>query len=156
VLGAAFKPNSDDIRDSPALHVAASLKQQGAEVRVHDPQAIENARAAFPALDFATDVEKVLEGAHLVLHLTEWEEYRTLDPSVLLDFVATPRLLDGRNALDLERWRQAGWTVRAPGRSQTAADQTVIGNPLPSAPSSRDISATLKCPSLQYVDQPTR
>jgi UDPglucose 6-dehydrogenase len=116
VLGAAFKPDSDDIRDSPALDVAASLHAEGAEVRVHDPQAVENAREAFPSLDFTTEVAKVTEGAHLVLHLTEWQEYRSLDPSSLLDLVATPRLLDARNALDLERWRHVGWIAQALGR----------------------------------------
>ena len=116
VLGAAFKPDSDDIRDSPALDVAASLRSQGAEVRVHDPQAVENARAAFPSLDFSTEVAKVTEQAHLVLHLTAWQEYRTLDPSFLLDLVAEPRVLDARNSLDLDRWRHAGWTVQALGR----------------------------------------
>ncbi|WP_214370092.1 UDP-glucose dehydrogenase family protein [Pseudonocardia sp. H11422] len=117
VLGAAFKPDSDDVRDSPALNVAATLQLQGAQVRVHDPEAIDNARALFPTLDYALDVEKACERADLVLHLTEWREYRELDPTVLAKVVRVPRVLDGRNALDVDRWRDAGWTVRALGRA---------------------------------------
>ncbi|MDQ1644694.1 MAG: UDPglucose 6-dehydrogenase, partial [Cryptosporangiaceae bacterium] len=117
VLGAAFKPDSDDVRDSPALNVAASLQLQGAQVRVHDPEAIDNARAVFPSLDYVLEAEKACEGAHLVLHLTEWAEYRELDPARLRDIVCVPVILDGRNALDAARWRTAGWTVRAPGRA---------------------------------------
>ncbi|MBV8539410.1 MAG: UDP-glucose/GDP-mannose dehydrogenase family protein [Pseudonocardiales bacterium] len=117
VLGAAFKPDSDDIRDSPAVSIAAGLQLQGAHVRVHDPQAIDNARAAFPGLDYALEVGKACEQADLVLHLTEWQEYRQLDPAQLAEVVRATRILDGRNALDVRRWRQAGWTVRALGRS---------------------------------------
>jgi UDPglucose 6-dehydrogenase len=116
VLGAAFKPDSDDVRDSPALNVAAAMQLQGAQVRVHDPEAIDNARALFPTLEYAREVEKACEQANLVLHLTEWREYRELDPTALADVVRTPRLLDGRNILDITRWRGAGWTVKAPGR----------------------------------------
>jgi UDPglucose 6-dehydrogenase len=117
VLGAAFKPDSDDVRDSPALNIAATLQLAGAQVRVHDPEAIDNARALFPTLDYALDVEKACERADLVLHLTEWREYRELDPAVLTKVVRSPRILDGRNALDTARWRHAGWTLRALGRS---------------------------------------
>ena len=117
VLGASFKPDSDDVRDSPALNIAAALQLQGAQVRVHDPEAIDNARALFPTLDYALDVEKACERSDLVLHLTEWRAYRELDPAVLATVVRTPRLLDGRNALDAGAWRAAGWTVRALGRS---------------------------------------
>jgi UDPglucose 6-dehydrogenase len=117
VLGAAFKPDSDDVRDSPALNIAATLQLAGAQVRVHDPEAIDNARALFPTLDYALDVEKACERADLVLHLTEWREYRELDPAVLAKVVRNPRILDGRNALDTARWRNAGWTLRALGRS---------------------------------------
>jgi UDPglucose 6-dehydrogenase len=118
VLGAAFKPDSDDVRDSPALNIAATLQLQGAQVRVHDPQAIDNARGLFPTLDYALDVDKACERADLVLHLTEWRQYRDLDPVQLAEVVRVPRILDGRNALDLQQWRQAGWTVRALGRPQ--------------------------------------
>ena len=120
VLGAAFKPDSDDVRDSPALGVAAAVQLQGARVRVHDPAAMDNARALFPALEYAPDVEKACEHADLVLHLTEWSDYRELDPSALAKVVRQPRVLDGRNALDVQMWRAAGWTVRALGRANTA------------------------------------
>ena len=116
VLGAAFKPNSDDVRDSPALSVAAALQSHGAQVRVHDPEAVENARGAYPHLNYTTEVDKVFEGAELTLHLTEWQEYRQLDPAHLSTLVTAPRILDARNTLDIDHWRAAGWTVRAMGR----------------------------------------
>jgi UDPglucose 6-dehydrogenase len=116
VLGAAFKPNSDDVRDSPGLHVAAAMQAEGAGVRVHDPRAVDNARAAFPALEYSTDVAKTLAGAALVLHTTDWRQYRELDPAALLKVVHTPVILDARNALDMARWHRAGWTIHAPGR----------------------------------------
>ena len=116
VLGAAFKPNSDDVRDSPALQVAAEIKRRGGRVRVHDPEAIENARALFPNLDFALDAPKACERADVVLHLTEWREYRELDPAELGRVVNHARLIDARNSLPVDAWRAAGWTVRAPGR----------------------------------------
>jgi UDPglucose 6-dehydrogenase len=116
VLGAAFKPDSDDIRDSPALSVAAQMQLQGADVRVTDPQAVENARAAWPGLTYAATVEEAVEGADVVLLATEWREYRELDPEPLAALVARPRMLDGRNVLDPARWRAAGWTYRALGR----------------------------------------
>jgi UDPglucose 6-dehydrogenase len=116
VLGAAFKPDSDDVRDSPALNIAAAVQLQGAQVRVHDPAAMDNARALFPTLEYAPDVEKACEQADLVLHLTEWSDYRELDPAALAGIVRQPRVLDGRNALDMHTWRAAGWTVRALGR----------------------------------------
>jgi UDPglucose 6-dehydrogenase len=117
VLGAAFKPDSDDVRDSPALNVAAAIQLRGAQVRVHDPEALDNARALFPSLDYAREVTKACEGADVVLHLTEWQEYRELDPALLAQVVRHPRILDGRNVLALDRWRDAGWTVRGLGRS---------------------------------------
>jgi UDPglucose 6-dehydrogenase len=116
ILGAAFKPDSDDIRDSPALNVAAAIQLQGAHVCVHDEEAVDNARAAFPTLDYALEPAKACEGADLVLHLTEWKQYRELDPAALAAVTKTPRLLDARNALDRERWQAAGWTFRALGR----------------------------------------
>jgi UDPglucose 6-dehydrogenase len=116
VLGAAFKPNSDDVRDSPALSVASALQSQGAQVRVHDPEAVENARAAHPLLNYTTEVHKVFEGAQLAVHLTEWQEYRELDPLHLSTLVTAPCILDARNTLDIDHWRSAGWTVRAMGR----------------------------------------
>jgi UDPglucose 6-dehydrogenase len=116
VLGAAFKPDSDDVRDSPALSVAAQMQLQGAHVVVTDPQAVDNARAAFPGLAFAPTVEEAVAGADVVLLATEWPEYRELDPEQLGARVATRRILDGRNVLDPARWRAAGWTYRALGR----------------------------------------
>jgi len=118
VLGAAFKPDSDDVRDSPALNVAAAIQLQGANVRVHDPEAIDNARAVFPSLDYTREVAKACERADVVLHLTEWQEYRELDPDSLAQIVSHPRMLDGRNALPVERWRAANWTVRGLGRGR--------------------------------------
>ncbi|MEV5696463.1 MULTISPECIES: UDP-glucose dehydrogenase family protein [Streptomyces violaceoruber group] len=121
VLGAAFKPGSDDVRDSPALTVASAVHAQGAAVRVHDPEALDNARAARPELTYAPDVSKAFEGADLVLHLTPWPDYRRLDPRALASVVRRPLLLDARNALDAAAWRAGGWTVRALGRSRTEA-----------------------------------
>jgi UDPglucose 6-dehydrogenase len=118
VLGAAFKPDSDDIRDSPALSVAAQVKLQGAHVTVHDPEALDNARHVWPDLAYADTVVDAVHGAHVVLHLTEWREYRELDPEALGEIVAERRIVDGRNALDPARWRAAGWTYRALGRPQ--------------------------------------
>jgi UDPglucose 6-dehydrogenase len=116
VLGAAFKPDSDDVRDSPALSVAAQMQLQGAHVTVTDPQAIENARAKWPDIKFAESALEAAEGADVVLLATEWAEYRDLDPVVLGAVVAHRRILDGRNVLDPVRWRAAGWTYRALGR----------------------------------------
>ncbi|WP_211280281.1 UDP-glucose dehydrogenase family protein [Streptomyces lushanensis] len=116
VLGAAFKPDSDDIRDSPALAVADRVQCEGAEVTVYDPKATDNARKAFPALAFADSVGKAAYRADAVLHLTEWAEFRDIDPAELSGTVARQRIVDGRNALDAARWRAAGWTFRALGR----------------------------------------
>jgi UDPglucose 6-dehydrogenase len=116
ILGAAFKPHSDDIRDSPALNVAAAIHLQGANVCVHDEEALDNARAAFPGLEYAVEAAKACEGADVVLHLTEWPQYSQLDPAELAAVTAHPRLVDARNTLDVDRWRRGGWTVRALGR----------------------------------------
>jgi UDPglucose 6-dehydrogenase len=116
VLGAAFKPDSDDIRDSPALNVAAQLQLQGADVRVTDPAAIANSRRLWPQLDYADTAEEAAAGADAVLVLTEWRQYRELDPAEFGRVVAQKRVLDGRNALDREAWTAAGWTYRALGR----------------------------------------
>jgi UDPglucose 6-dehydrogenase len=121
VLGAAFKPDSDDVRDSPALNVAAAIQLEGARVRVHDPEALENARAVFPTLDYVLEVRKACEHADVVLHLTEWREYSELDPAQQATIVAHPRVIDARNGLDAERWRAAGWTVRTLGRTERSA-----------------------------------
>ncbi|MGK5110446.1 MULTISPECIES: UDP-glucose dehydrogenase family protein [unclassified Geodermatophilus] len=116
VLGAAFKPDSDDIRDSPALNVAAQLQLQGAVVRVTDPAAIANSAREWPHLDFSATPEEAAERADLVLLLTEWRQYCELDPVAFGKVVAQKRVLDGRNALDREAWTAAGWSYRALGR----------------------------------------
>jgi len=116
VLGLAFKPNSDDIRDSPALNVAAQMQLQGASVVVTDPQAVENAQRKWPDLRYAATADEAATGADLVLLLTEWDQYRSLDPVAFGAVVAQRRMLDGRNALDPAAWRAAGWTYRALGR----------------------------------------
>ena len=116
VLGAAFKPNSDDVRDSPALNVAGQVQLQGAQVTVYDPRANHNARALFPTLAYAESAVEACEGADLVLHLTEWQEFREMDPAVLSAVVSDRQIIDARNALDGPRWRDAGWNYRALGR----------------------------------------
>ncbi|NUP35227.1 MAG: UDP-glucose/GDP-mannose dehydrogenase family protein [Streptomycetaceae bacterium] len=116
VLGAAFKPESDDIRDSPALNVAAQVQLQGGDVTVYDPKAVDNARKMYPGLAYADSAFDAAAGAHVVLHLTEWREFREIDPAALGEVVAERRVVDGRNALDADRWRAAGWTYRALGR----------------------------------------
>ncbi|MDX6285636.1 MAG: UDPglucose 6-dehydrogenase [Frankiales bacterium] len=116
VLGAAFKPNSDDIRDSPALDVADAIRLQGATVTVYDPAALHNARRDYPRLNYAESAAEAARDADAVLHLTEWHEFTEMDPSHLSDVVRHKRIVDGRNALDAERWRAAGWTYRALGR----------------------------------------
>ena len=116
MLGAAFKPESDDVRDSPALSIAAQMQLQGAVVRVTDPRAIDNASKKWPDLQFAATAQEALIGAELVLLLTEWREYVDLDPIAVGGVVAERRILDGRNCLDPREWRAAGWTYRALGR----------------------------------------
>jgi len=116
VLGAAFKPNSDDIRDSPALDVSMRLHRMGAQVTVYDPAAIDNARRSYPDLTYVGSAVETATDADVVLHLTEWREFRDMDPAVLSGAVRHRRIVDGRNALDPSRWRAAGWTYRALGR----------------------------------------
>ncbi|MBB5777352.1 UDP-glucose dehydrogenase family protein [Nonomuraea jabiensis] len=116
VLGAAFKPNSDDIRDSPALDVAVTIGHQGGQVTVYDPIALVNARKAHPELNYGESALDAVRGAHVVLLLTEWQEFVELDPEELGAVVATRRIVDGRNALNAETWRSAGWHYRALGR----------------------------------------
>lgn len=116
VLGAAFKPESDDVRDSPALSIAAQLQLQGAVVTVTDPKALSNAARRFPELHYEPDTDKAVENADALLVLTEWQEYVQLDPHALSGLVASARVLDGRNILDPGKWRSAGWTYRGMGR----------------------------------------
>ncbi|MCX5437769.1 UDP-glucose dehydrogenase family protein [Streptomyces sp. NPDC057684] len=116
VLGATFKPDSDDVRDSPALNVAGQIHLQGGQVTVYDPKGMDNARRLFPTLGYAESAEAAVRGADVVLHLTEWREFRELDPAALGELAGTRLILDGRNALDPVLWRKAGWTYRAMGR----------------------------------------
>lgn len=116
ILGAAFKPDSDDVRDSPALNVAGQIQLQGASVTVYDPKAMENSRKLFPTLNYASSTLDACEGADLVVVLTEWQEFRALSPSSLGAVVRSRRILDGRNCLDPASWRDAGWSFRGVGR----------------------------------------
>ena len=117
ILGAAFKPDSDDVRDSPALDIAAQIQAAGAVVTVHDPKAIANAQKRFPALKFAEEINNTLKDAEIVLHLTEWKIYREINPAQVKSLVKTAIMIDGRNALDRDAWRAAGWKFRALGRT---------------------------------------
>ncbi|TXH45439.1 MAG: UDP-glucose 6-dehydrogenase, partial [Actinobacteria bacterium] len=118
VLGAAFKPDSDDVRDSPALDIAARIHNEGGSVVVHDPKALANAERRFPALAYEPDLGRALAGAEVVLLLTEWQQYRDLDPALTAGLVARQQILDGRNVLPGPLWREAGWTYRGMGREQ--------------------------------------
>ena len=116
VLGVAFKPNSDDIRDSPGLDICDRLSAEGALVTVHDPVAMANAARVRPGLRYVDSVGEAAQDAEVVLHLTEWSDYRAIDPAALAEIVAKPVLIDARCTLDAGLWREAGWTVHAPGR----------------------------------------
>ena len=116
VLGVAFKPDSDDVRDSPSLDVCARLMQEGAVVSVHDPVAMPSAARIRPELRYADSVSAAAEGADVVMHLTEWSDYRAIDPAALAGVVARRTMIDARCALDTRVWQEAGWTVRSPGR----------------------------------------
>jgi UDPglucose 6-dehydrogenase len=115
-LGAAFKPNSDDIRDAPALDVASTLHRAGAQVRVFDPAALDNARRVHPELEYGENALDTARGADVVVLLTEWSEFREIAPEAMGSVVAHRRIVDGRHALDPEAWRGAGWEYRALGR----------------------------------------
>lgn len=117
VLGAAFKPDSDDVRDSPALDIAVQIAAAGADVRVHDPKAIEPARRRHPHLDYHEQIEECIKDADVILHLTEWKIYREIDPVSIKGLVRQAVIIDGRNMLDRDLWRNAGWKFRALGRS---------------------------------------
>ncbi|QYH19422.1 UDP-glucose/GDP-mannose dehydrogenase family protein [Corynebacterium aquatimens] len=117
VLGAAFKPNSDDVRDSPALAVAGQLSLAGASVRVYDPQGMDNARRVFPTLDYASSLEDALRGAELVILATEWDEFKQMDPTWAANLVEKQLIIDGRNVLPVTQWQHAGWNIHALGRS---------------------------------------
>ncbi|MEC4020160.1 UDP-glucose dehydrogenase family protein [Streptomyces sp. H27-D2] len=116
IWGAAFKPNTDDTRDSPALAVAQKLHELGATVTVTDPKALDNARKTHPELDYIDDPIAAVQDADLLLHLTEWPQFSHIDPHRLATRAASPKVVDGRGTLDADRWRKAGWTIRALGR----------------------------------------
>lgn len=116
VLGLAFKPNSDDVRDSPALDVAVQLKGLGGDVICHDPEAMANAQAKHPQLSFAASVAEAVTGADAIIVVTEWNEYKQLDPAAILTLAAGSLVIDGRNCLDTSAWREAGWEYRSMGR----------------------------------------
>jgi UDPglucose 6-dehydrogenase len=116
VLGATFKPNSDDVRDSPAMAVAQKLLRSGADVTVYDPEGRDNAEKLLPEARYAKSMNAAVEGADLVCVLTEWDEFRNADPGALGELVRGKKIVDGRNCLDSALWTQAGWTYRGMGR----------------------------------------
>ena len=118
VFGAAFKPDSDDVRDSPALDIANGIAKLGAHVTIHDPKAIHNARLRFADMNYTENIEECVADASLLLHLTEWKEYRSIDPTVIGGLMKRKIVLDGRNTLDPKLWSEAGFTYRAPGRPE--------------------------------------
>lgn len=126
VLGAAFKPLTDDVRDSPALTVAAALHLRGAQVVVYDPQARATAERMFPTLSYGDSIEEAAAGADVLLVLTEWNEFRTADPSALRDLVDAPTIIDGRNCLDAATWRAAGWTYTGLGTSPATSSSLTL------------------------------
>jgi UDPglucose 6-dehydrogenase len=125
VLGCSFKPNSDDIRDSPSLDVAGTVHGLGARVTVYDPAAMDRARQVHPELEYANSMVDAVAGADLLLLLTEWRQFVDADPRALGQAVAQRNIVDGRNVLDADRWRAAGWRYRALGRPATAAEDTI-------------------------------
>jgi UDPglucose 6-dehydrogenase len=116
VLGAAFKPHTDDVRDSPALNVAAALHLRGAQVVVYDPQANGTAQRMFPTLGYADSVAEAVDGADVTIVLTEWQEFIDIDPIALGGIVNQQTVIDARNCLPATEWSKAGWTVHSMGR----------------------------------------
>jgi len=137
VLGAAFKPDSDDVRDSPALDVAERLRAAGADVRVTDPQALGPTARTHPGLATIAGTEEALQGAELTLLLTEWDEYKALDPVRAAALVASPRLIDGRNVLPVRQWEEAGWHIRALGRGTRPTRNDALTRSLPTGARAR-------------------
>ncbi|WP_395639939.1 UDP-glucose dehydrogenase family protein [Pseudolysinimonas sp.] len=126
VLGAAFKPDTDDVRDSPALSVAAALHLRGAQVSVYDPAAGETGRRTFPTLTFAASTAEAVRGADVVLVLTEWPEFVDASPVALAELARGRTVIDARNCLDADAWRAAGWTLHALGRGAPADVRSVV------------------------------
>ena len=116
VLGLAFKPHSDDIRDSPALDIALRLAENGAIVTATDPEAIPNARQHAPQLTYIDTPADAVAGADIVVLITEWPEFTGLDPHKVGELVSRRTIIDGRNALDADAWKAAGWRFRGIGR----------------------------------------
>ncbi|PZQ91729.1 MAG: UDP-glucose 6-dehydrogenase [Leifsonia xyli] len=127
-LGAAFKPNSDDVRDAPALDVARMLYLEGAQVVVYDPEANVNAHRAYPDLDYVDTLAEAVMDAEVVVLLTEWDEFRRADPRDLGALVASRKVVDGRHALDASSYRAAGWQYRALGRPHEARTAELVEN----------------------------
>jgi UDPglucose 6-dehydrogenase len=115
-LGIAFKPNTDDLRDSPSLDICKRLAAEGAIVSVHDPVAMPSAARGYPDFRYADSVHEAARDAEVVLHLTEWADYRAIDPAAVGQVVAQKILVDGRSALDADAWHAAGWSVHRPGQ----------------------------------------
>ena len=134
VLGAAFKPESDDVRDSPALNVAGMLQLNGATVNVYDPKAMENSQRLFPTLNYSTSVVEACERADAVLVLTEWREFIELDPADLAETVRAKVVVDGRNCLDAERWSGIGLAGVLPGQEPAPGQSAVPCLSIPSKP----------------------
>jgi len=129
VLGAAFKPLTDDVRDSPALNVAAALHLRGAQVVIYDPEANETAKRMFPTLSYADSMDEVVADADAVLVLTEWDEFRASDPAALRGIVGNPAIIDARNCLDAVAWRAAGWAYTGLGAAHEAGPVGVTSAP---------------------------
>lgn len=138
VLGAAFKPDSDDIRDAPALDVARMLHQAGARVTVYDPKAMDNARRSYPDLAYAVSLEAAVTGAEIVALLTEWDVFRRADPAALGELVQLRNIVDGRHALDAAAYRAAGWDYRALGAPTRLQARAPASRPF--EPAARDAS----------------
>jgi UDPglucose 6-dehydrogenase len=138
ILGAAFKPNSDDVRDSPGLEIAAALDARGIQVRVHDPKALQKAAISRPDLNYCLDLSEALAGTDAVVLTTEWAEYSEISPMWAARIVRRPWILDGRNALDSSIWSRSGWTYCPMGRRRVAPTSTVMEQRSgdPEAPSS--------------------
>lgn len=131
VLGAAFKPDSDDIRDAPALDVARMLYGAGAQVTVFDPQAMDNARRKYPELSYAASLEEAVTGAEVVALLTEWSIFQEADPVRLGQLVARRNIVDGRHVLDPSAYRAAGWDYRALGVPSPLNSLTLLPATIP-------------------------
>ena len=120
VLGITFKPDTDDLRDSPALDITSRLWARGAEVRVVDPAAGPELRRRQPEMQVCDTVEEAVAGADAVLLLTPWQEFLSLDPVRLREIVSSPAIIDGRNALNPKLWQDSGWRYYGMGREVPA------------------------------------